>query len=47
VYDESEDIPEAFTSKPVNALKDVKSSDLQGANNSVKRLKDLVSKSPL
>lgn len=47
VYDESEDIPETFTSKPVNALKDVKSSDLQGGNNSVKRLKDLVSKSPL
>jgi ribosome biogenesis protein MAK21 len=47
VYDESEDIPETFTSKPINTLKNVKSSDLRGANNSVRRLKDLVSKSPL
>jgi ribosome biogenesis protein MAK21 len=47
VYDESENIPETSTSKAVNALKDVKSSGLQSANNSVKRLKDLVSKSPL
>jgi ribosome biogenesis protein MAK21 len=44
--DESEDIPDTSVFKPANAVKDVKSSNLQGANSSAKRLKDLVSKSP-
>ena len=46
VDDEFEDIRDTSASKLVNAVKDVKSSDLQGANSSAKRLKDLVSKSP-
>ena len=46
IDDESEDIPETSKSKPASAMNDVKNSDLQGANSSAKRLKDLVSKSP-
>lgn len=46
VDDESENILETSTSKSVNAIKDVKGSDMEGANSLMKRLKDLVSKSP-
>jgi ribosome biogenesis protein MAK21 len=43
---ELEDIYDTSASKLANDVKDVTSSDLRGANNSAKRLKDLVSKSP-
>jgi ribosome biogenesis protein MAK21 len=45
--DESQNISTKFKSQSANEVKGVKSSNLQGANNSSKGLKDLVSKSPL
>jgi len=44
--DESEDVLGTPKSKVTNAVKDVKSSDLQSSNSIAKRLKDLVSKFP-
>jgi ribosome biogenesis protein MAK21 len=46
VDDESETALDTSASKLANAVKDVKSSDMQGASSSAKGLKDLVSKSP-
>jgi hypothetical protein len=46
VDDKLEVVLDTSISKLTNATKDVKSSDLQGANSPAKRLKDLVSKSP-